>query len=125
MQIRVCNRNDYTMYEKDTLYLRYDNWDDYGNKTSFNARYVDKNGNEHSLGSVKIGIVDADMGKERTFDHIPKSFTSIPEQYCSLGQEDKYYENIGQLGDEKRKQILVALRDVAYDLELFQNMKRT
>lgn len=29
MQIRVCNRNDYTMYEKDTLYLHYDNWDDY------------------------------------------------------------------------------------------------
>ena len=54
MQIRVCNRNDYTMYEKDTLYLRYDNWDDYGNKTSFNARYVDKNGNEHSLGPVKL-----------------------------------------------------------------------
>ncbi len=118
MRFRVCNRNDYTMYEKDTVYLHYDNWDDYCFKTSFNARYVDVNGNEHSIGPVKIGI--ADMEKERTFDHIPKSFTSLPEQYFSLGQEEQYYENIAQLGEEKRERILVALRDVAYNLELFQ-----
>lgn len=122
MQFRVCNRNDYPMYEKDTLYLRYDNWDDYSFKTSFNARYVDINGNEHSLGPVKIGI--ADMEKERTFDHIPKSFTSLPEQYFSLGQEERYYENIAQLGEEKRRQILEALRDVAYNLELFQEYEK-
>lgn len=29
MQVRVCDRNEYTMYERDTLYLHYDNWDDY------------------------------------------------------------------------------------------------
>ena len=63
MQARVCDRNDFTMYEKDTLYLRYDNWDDYSYKTSFNARYVDKNGKEHSLGPVKIGMVNMDKGK--------------------------------------------------------------
>lgn len=122
MQVQVCDRNEYTMYEKDTLYLHYDNWDDYSYKTSFNARYVDKNGNEYSLGSVKIGIVN--MGRGKTFDHIPKRFISLPEQYISLGQEDRYYENIAQLGEEKRKQILVALRDVAYDLELFKKYEK-
>ena len=122
MQVRVCDRNDNTMYEKDTLYLHYDNWDDYSYKTSFNARYIDKRGNEHSLGSVKIGMVKMEKGK--VFDHIPKNFTSLPEQYFSLGQEERYYENIAQLGEEKRWQILVALRDVSYNLELFQEHEK-
>ena len=120
MQVRVCDRNDYAMYGKDTMYLRYDNWDDYSFKTSFNTRYVDEDGNEHSLGSVKIGMVNMDTGK--IFDHIPRNFTSLSDQYFSLGQEEQYYENIAQLGDEKRDQILIALRDVAYDLELFQKI---
>lgn len=122
MQIRVCNRNDYTMYEKDTLYLHYDNWDDYSYKTLFNVRYVDKNVNEHSLGPVKIGMVN--MEKGRVFDHIPKNFSSVSEQYFSLGQDERYYENIAQLGEEKRRQILVALRDVSYNLELFRGYEK-
>lgn len=122
MQIRVHDRYGRAMYEKDTLYLHYDNWDDFGYKTSFNARYVDKNGNEHFLGLVSIGKVD--MEERRTFDLIPKSFTSLPEQYFSLGQDERYYENIAQLGEEKRKEILVALRDVAYNLELFQQYEK-
>ncbi len=122
MQFRVCVRNNYTGYGKDTLYLYYDNWDDYSFKTSFNARYVDKNGHEDALGPVKIGMAKMDKGK--TFDHIPKSFTSLPEQYFSLGQDERYYENISHLGDEKREQILVALRDVAYNLELFKEYEK-
>lgn len=118
MQVRVCDRNDYAMYGKDTIYLRYDNWDDYSFKTSFNTQYVDEDGNEHSLGPVKIGMVNMDTG--RIFDHIPRNLASLSDQYFSLGQEERYYENIAQLGDEKRGQILMALRDVAYDLELFQ-----
>lgn len=66
MQILVHDRYGRAMYEKDTLYLHYDNWDDFGYKTSFNARYVDKNGNEHFLGLVSIGKVD--MEERRTFD---------------------------------------------------------
>ena len=122
MQVRVCDRNEYTMYERDTLYLHYDNWDDYHFKTSFNARYVDGNRKEYAVGSVKIGMVNMDKGK--IFDHIPKSFTALPEQYFSLGQEEQYYENIVQLGEEKRKHILAALRDVAYNLELFQEYEK-
>ena len=122
MQVRVCDRNEYTMYERDTLYLHYDNWDDYHFKTSFNARYVDGNRKEYAVGPVKIGMVNMDKGK--IFDHIPKSFTALPEQYFSLGQEEQYYENIVQLGEEKRKHILAALRDVAYNLELFQKYEK-
>lgn len=122
MQFQVCDRNEYTKYEKNTLYLHYDNWDDFGFKTLFNARYVDSNGLEHSLGPVQIGMVN--MGKGKTFDLLPKNFTYLPEQYFSLGQDERYYENVNQLGDKKRKQILLALRDVAYNLELFKKYEK-
>lgn len=117
MKFRVCGRNEFVRSERDTVYLHYDNWDDFGFKTMFGVRYVDKHGNEHSLGPVQIGMENMEVGK--TFDHVPKSFVTLPEQFFSLGQDEDYYENIAKLGDEKRKQILVAMRDVAYNLELF------
>ena len=85
MKFRVCGRNEFMRYERDTVFLRYDNWDDYGFKTMFGARYIDEHGNEHSLGAVQIGMVNMDAGK--TFDHIPKSFITIPEQFFSMVQD--------------------------------------
>ena len=122
MKFRVCGRNEFTQHERDTVYLRYDNWDDYGFKTMFGVGYVDKHGKEHFLGAVQIGMENMEAG--RTFDHVPKSFSTLPEQYFSLGQDEDYYENIAKLGDEKRKQILVAMRDVAYNLELFNKYEQ-
>jgi hypothetical protein len=38
--------------------LRIDNWDDFSFKTSFWLVYIDNNGKEHDIGSVKIGFID-------------------------------------------------------------------
>lgn len=122
MKFVVYDKGELIRTECETCFLRYDNWDDYGFKTSFDAWYVDRNGNECSLGSVKIGMIG--MVRGRIIEDIPKSFSCLPEQYFSLGQEEGYYENLVQLGEEKRKQILVALRDVAYDLYLFQKYEK-
>lgn len=122
MRFRIYGRNEYVRYERDVMYLHYDNWDDFHYKTSFNSQYIDKNGEAHILGPVKIGFANMEEGK--TYDHIPKSFSSLPEQYFSLGQDDEYYENIAKLGDMKREQILVALQDVAYNLELFRRYEK-
>lgn len=118
MKIEVCGRGDHTRCSCDTLYLHYDNWDDYGFKTLFHARYVDETGKETNLGPVKFGKVDMDIGK--IFDQIPKNFHVLPDQYFSLGQDENYYENISKLRDEKRKELFSALHDVAYNLELFE-----
>lgn len=118
MLFRICGRNEHVRYERDVMYLHYDNWDDYHYKTSFNSQYIDEHGGEHFLGPVKIGFVNMEEGK--TYDHIPKSFSSLPEQYFSLGQDDEYYENVAKLGDIKRREIFIALQDVAYNLELFR-----
>ena len=118
MKFEVCNSNRNAGYTFDTIYLHYDNWDDYGFKTLFHARYVDEKGKEIHLGPVKIGTVNMDIG--RIFDQIPKRFDVLSDQYFSLGQEEGYYENITKLGDAKRNEILTALSDVAYNLALFE-----
>ena len=114
MQFRVCDRNEQISIEKNTVYLRRDNWDDYSYKTMFGVRYVDNIRHEHILGTVKIGIEN--MEKGRIFDHIPKQFETLPELYFSLGQDERYYENLAKLGDHIRIEILTALQDVAYNL---------
>lgn len=121
MQFVICNRNEYGKNSRDTMYLIYDNWDDYGLKTSFGMYYVDKNGYNHNIGPVKIGVVD--MEESRIFDQLPRNFSSLPDNFFSLGQDDDYYSNIAQLGDTCRETILTALRDVAYNLNLFERFK--
>lgn len=122
MKFRVCDRGEMILHEKDTVYLRYDNWDDYSFKTSFNAIYVDNLNKEHPIGPVKIGFSQMDVG--RVYEHISKQFTSLPEHYFSLGQDENYYENIKKLGDVKRKEILIALQDVSYNLDLFYRFEK-
>lgn len=117
MKFRVFDRGEMFLYEKDTVYLQYDNWDDYCFKTSFNATYVDNLNKEHPIGPVKIGF--SQMVSGRVYEHISKQFTSLPEYYFSLGQDEDYYDNIKKLGDVKREEILVALQDIAYNLDLF------
>jgi len=122
MKFCVCDRGEKILYEKDTLYLRYDNWDDYHYKTSFNVFYVDNLNKEQLIGPVKIGFSKMEEGK--VFEHIPKRFTALPEHFFSLGQDEHYYENIKLLGDVKRKEILAALKDIAYNLDIFNQFRR-
>jgi hypothetical protein len=56
-------------------YLVYDNWDDYGFKTSFGAFLFDAHGRRHELGGVKI------LQKGMTGDKVP-----VPTQFEALDQ---------------------------------------
>ena len=135
MEIKVLDRNDTIKYQRDSLYLRRDHWDDYSFRTTFNASYCNSFGDVASLGQVKIGVQGMDIHRKETsnnttiiepavmFDIIPKQFTILEDTYFSLGQDERYYANILKLGDEKRVEILTALKDVAFDLELFKNVR--
>ncbi|UVA77936.1 ATP-binding protein [Pandoraea commovens] len=95
------------------LYL--DNWDDYSFKTFFTARIYDENGTAHELGSLKIGFVG--QQHSRTSDSLLPSFSELPEQYFSLGQEPEYYERLMKLSSKLRNEYLRAIRDVVSDSE--------
>ncbi len=132
MNIQVIDKGENVTYCSDTLYLQRDNWDDYSYRTTFFVSYCQKTGSLISIGQTKIGVMGMEpqsciiSGSSRkiepaiTFNIIPKQFSSLDNTYFSLGQDEKYYENINDLGDEKRVEILTALRDVAFDLKHFK-----
>ena len=78
----------------------------------------DEDGERHQIGSVKIGQFEMEEGQRRAA--IPKNFDALDDRFFSLGQDDSYYEALNALGPEQRDLILRALKDVAFDTELFR-----
>lgn len=88
--------------------------------TMFNVSYIDEKGSEHRIGNVKIGQFNMNIKQPE----IQECFEMLGEEFFSLGQDDDYYENLNRLGDETRKTVLVSLRDIAFDENLFEKAKR-
>lgn len=105
-----------------TIYFILDNWDDWFTySTLFNVRYVDNEGKKHRMGGVKIG----QKGQGRS-PKLPNKFESLSDEFFSLGSSEDYYEAMKELfgEDNQMQNILGALNDIAFDLELFERVKR-
>lgn len=102
-----------------------DNWNDwYVYRTMYTLFVIRADKTQHRIGSVKIGQIDfqADnAGPKRP--NIENRFDTLSDRFFSLGQGEDYYENLKELGGELRKKILIALRDIAYDLALFSKVR--
>lgn len=132
----VIVKNSNGISNQRSIRLYWDNWNDFGYKTQFNARYFDGE-KEIYLGNVKIafsneykkklGIVEGNGTHFiRYNDYIPTIFKSLDNDFFSLGNMT-YYENIRDtFSEEEREYIFNSLKDLAYDLEsfyLFKNKK--
>lgn len=102
---------------KEGFYLVSDNWDDFGYKTYYFLYYFD-------------GISKIDIGGVKIATKVRNAITGISEllrgnnsEYFSLGQSKEYYLNLNELGEEKKEFLLKTLKDIAYDLELFEEVK--
>jgi len=112
-------------------YLNRDNWDDWRKyRTQFYLTVVDPEGQEHEIGQVKIGArglkphaAAADLPPGYRRPTIDSSFHQLDEECFSVGQDEEYYSNLNALGDAIREHILVALRDVAWDNELWESVQ--
>jgi hypothetical protein len=104
---------------RDEVVLLTDNWDDWFTySTMYILFYYDNEGGQHRIGEVKIGQFN--MAKDQRRPTIPDEFDSLGEQFFSLGQDDRYYETLSELGPEIRQRILGGLRDTALDAALFE-----
>lgn len=105
-------------------YLHIDYWDDWGKyRTQFPLTVVDTHGEEHHIGPVKFGQKGLKPGRsaspgQRT-PELPLTFEKLSAEFFSLGQDETYYEALDKLGAQWRIQILIALRDCAFDLSIF------
>lgn len=98
-------------------YLEANGWDDFGYQTLWTLYYV-AGRKVLQIGSVKI----ADF-KDSAAPQIPETFSALPSTFFSLGQDEDYYLAIGNLGSDVREELLTALRDIAFDQELFRRVE--
>ena len=99
-----------TIDEYPALVLRDTNWDDFGNKTSFELYYYDEDKQVFPIGSVKMMHYDT----EKTADALQEKSLLLSDHFCSVGQNLSYYTAIKNLFPQNYKNILYALRDAAY-----------
>lgn len=105
-----------------SFFLLYDNWDDFGVKSTFGLYYYKskESGMPYYIGGMKMihktekPHTAINGEKYRTIDYIPHKFINLPD-CCSLGQEAGYYDNILKFFPEKTdfKSVLWALKDAA------------
>ena len=122
MKFQIKDKGIFPQNEKNLFLMTRDNWDDFSFKTTFDTFYYDATGNRVQIGSVKIGYFGMESST-RVYDSIPKEFSTLPDNYFSLGQSEEYYERIANLGDELRCEILSSLRDIAFETELYERVK--
>lgn len=116
----VIARSDRTAAEqRSRAYLIIDHWDDWFKySTMYTLIVYDDEGERHQIGSVKIGQFDMEEGQRRAA--IPDEFDELDDPFFSLGQDESYYRALNDLGPDERDRILLALKDVARDTDLFR-----
>jgi predicted ATPase len=108
---RAPARASWPQPEPGVCYLKDDNWDDFGFKTLFVLGVVSADGVLRDIGRVKITKRGLESGRVT----IPDDFDGLDEAFCSLGQDQNYYEQLAMLPAGQGSEILYALRDCAAD----------
>ncbi|MEZ8042175.1 AAA family ATPase [Vibrio sp. 10N.286.46.A8] len=96
---------------QNSVFLVEDNWDDFGFKTIFFIKVFDENGTFHDLGTVKIGHVGQSEGW--TSEQMQSPFSSLNENFFSLGQEPDYYLKVAEdFSEDFADTFLLSIKDV-------------
>lgn len=110
------NRNN----NKNCVILVPSDWDDWFKySTVFSVYYFDNVGEKYYLGATKIG----EINQKSRRPSIPRQFEKLDIHFFSLGQDSSFYENLNNISESVRENILKALNDIAYDDELYQSIK--
>ena len=106
-----------------TWVLLQDGWDDWFRfSTMYILFHFDEKGERKRIGELKIGQFN--MSDEQRSPELPKEFTELSEKFFSIGQDESYYENLTEMGGEISQSVLVALRDFAFDTEIFHKAQK-
>ncbi|WP_159989183.1 AAA family ATPase [Rathayibacter sp. VKM Ac-2803] len=101
--------------------LKEDRWDDYHFKTTFHLFRGRGDEDPENFGIVKIARFG--MGSESGRTTLDRSFNTLGENFFSLGQDREYYDKILALDKPMRQAVLIALRDIAFDSDLYDRAR--
>lgn len=123
MEFRVLsNSSGVPENGKNTVYLKVDHWNDYSFVTNFHLSLHDAAGMLHDIGDVKIGF-KSQTTEISTYTKLKASFTSLGEEFFSLGQGVDFYRNIAALSGSIRMPLLSSLRDIVANPAMIESIK--
>ncbi|MFC5411906.1 AAA family ATPase [Larkinella bovis] len=110
--------NQVSENDKNIIVLIHDLWDDWFTySTLYNIFYFNHYGEKKRLGSIKIG--QKGMGVSQRKPNLPEIFTSLSSDFFSLGQDVSYYEELNELGEDLRDNILSSLNDISFNQDIY------
>jgi ABC-type multidrug transport system ATPase subunit len=120
MKIKILNRfGKPSPKAKSTIFLIWDNWNDFSYYTLFGIYYADSLFELYELGAIKIGYFGQEEGSSKRKLSIGDELDELDDTYFSLGQSDMYYSILNKLGTKERNSILNALKDIALNEDLY------
>jgi hypothetical protein len=107
------------------VYLRKDTWDDWGYRTTFRVYFSNSESQVFELGRIKIGSIDMEEPAEDKLSMvvIPSTFQELTENFFSIAESEEFYVNLNALHELDSVVILSALRDMAQDLTIFDQVE--
>lgn len=107
------------------VYLRKDTWDDWGYRTTFRVYFSNSESQVFELGRIKIGSIDMEEPAEDKLSMvvIPSTFQELTENFFSIAESEEFYVNLNALHELDSVVILSALRDMAQDLTIFNQVE--
>jgi ABC-type multidrug transport system ATPase subunit len=89
--------------------LKQSNWDDYTYRISFTLQYHSAARRIETVGELRI------LQKGKTETQLPSSFLKLRTNFCSLGNDNKFYERLTQLFEiSDIESILTNLNDISF-----------
>ncbi len=118
MEIIILDRYQSVPTNKEsTIYLRWDNWNDFGFLTFFGISYVDEQFKIHDLGGLSIGFFGQKVQEVKL--SVGDTFEKLDDIFFSLGADVNYYVKLKKLGVDTSDLILNSLNDIAKKPALF------
>lgn len=108
-----------------TIFLVKDNWNDWWEYRTLYVIYFSRGKSIDWIGTIKIGQKGLRWSEGSSLrPNIPSGvLDKLDSDFFSLGQDVTYYNNLNQLGAEIRFQVLSGLNDIAFDEELYEEIK--
>ena len=113
---------------RNTILLQYNNWDDYGYKTTYNLAYCDEDGKIVFNSTIQIYCKALDSEEEEsggTVDlYVSDEIKQLDDNFCSLGQDMNYYKELKRLIPNDYKNVFRRLNDLAYNNKKWEEFEK-
>ncbi|RZE26216.1 hypothetical protein C0Q92_08365 [Streptomyces albidoflavus] len=111
-------------------YLLPEQWDDFGFQTLFELKVrLTQGGRILKMGRLRIahpGMQSDELPDIfATREQLDEEFERLPQGYFSLGVDDSYYENLNDLPNATRHNILRGLNDLAFNTHLWRRVRNS